>query len=462
MKKFLFLAFAALLFCCSAQAQFKKLINKAKEKAVEAVIGTPTGDTASSAPEASPASEEAPATAETNASSPAAAPDVKHSEASNAPPPPPPSIAFPKTGVTVKATHAVIAPVIDGDVQKIVATAPGQYGISLAKQKGLTGTDVAIFKQLLDPANFQILNEIDSMVALKFPDPDDADDADETSPGSMGNTNPAWGGISAPSLYFDIMVGRFDIWMTDHYIKTTMKHDHFTMADAFGVNAVGITDIDKRMVYSIGSVLGVNFTSVKALDTTLMSKDYGASMVIPLIKKQYMGIKGVKEEPGAGGKFGEYNTVSEKIIIPVQPYVDPDSHYKSNSLLQLHDILANKEDAAANDGKGHYDPSYKIIYEYYFTHDFDKYLPAKLKTMETAAMQQKGMCVGAAIEDENGNRAIYRIIDVTTDQDIDKGAFQVPDDYPVMTNDELKKAIRKKMGANLLKGLVQPSGNSQE
>jgi len=134
--------------------------------------------------------------------------------------------------------------------------------------------------------------------------------------------------------------------------------------------------------------------------------------------------------------------------------VDPETHALSNSLLGLHDILADREDAVANDGQGQYNPSYRIIYEYYFTHDFDKYLPENLKNIETAAMREKGMCVGAAIEDENGNRAIYRITDVSTDQPIDKGQFQIPADYPVMTQDELKKAIRKKIGAGIFKGML--------
>ena len=454
MKKVTLFACAVLFCSLSSQAQFRKLIDKAKEKAIESVIGTSAPDTASSVPGTSTTP------AEPDARPEAPAPETADASGeSSDPAPKPPTIDFPKTGVTVKATHAVIAPVIDGDVSKIVATPQGRYGISVAREKGLQGTDEEVFKQLLELKNAAIMQSVDSMVELKFPGSQE-DDEHPSSP-VAGRNNPAWGGISAPSLYFDVMVGSFDIWMTDHYIKTTMKNDHFTMSQAFGVNMAAITDLDKRMVYSIGSVLGVNFTSVKPLDSSgARTGDYGASLVMPLLKKQYLGLKGVKTEPGEGGKFGEYNTVSEKLIIPVQPYTDPETHALSNSLLGLHDILANRQDAAANDGQGQYNPSYRIIYEYYFTHDFDKYLPEKLRSMETAAMREKGMCVGAAIEDENGNRAIYRITDVSTDQQIDKGQFQIPADYPVMTHDELKKAIRKKIGADMFKGMLPSSDPS--
>lgn len=453
MRKSVLLALTALLFSLSSQAQFRKLIDKAKEKAVEVVLGTAPADTASTVTGTAPAeasTEPQASTAEASTEPPASA------EADASGPPPPTTIDFPTTGVTVRATHAVIAPVIDGDVARIVATPAGQYGISVAKEKGLRGTDVEIFKQLLDLKNARIMEEVDSMVELKFPEPEDRDEA-SSSP-LQGNNNPAWGGISAPSLYFAVMVGSFDLVMTNHFIKTTLKHDHFTMAQAFGVNVVSISDLDKRMVYNIGSVLGVNYTSVKPFDTSSRSKSYSASMVLPLIKKQYLGIKGLIVLPGAGGKFGEYNTTSEKLIIPVQPYTDPESHTVSNSLLALHDILSHRDDAAANDGKGHYDPSFKVIYEYYYTHDFDKYLPSRLRDLETAEMERKGMCVGAAIEDENGNRAIYRITDVSTDNQVDQGQFQIPADYPVMSDDELRKAIRKKLGVDMLKGLIKPSG----
>lgn len=455
--KFLYLSLIALLlFSLNSQAQFKQLINKAKEKAIEAVTGESTQTDSRKQPVVK--------TTDTKTVSASPSGNAEGQDKENAPgndqtASAPAEIVFPHTGETVKATHAYIAPVIDGDIEKIVATPAGQYGLSLARQKGFTGSDVEVFKRLLDPENQELTEEISEEVSDKFPRA--GQDGSSGKP-EAGKANPAWGGISAPSLYFEYMVGRFELWMTNRYIKTTMTHDHATMAQAFGVNLVTITDLAKKVSYSIGALLGVNFTTVKRLDTGTAARGYGANRVVPLIKEQYLGIRGVKTEPGQGGKFGDYNTSSEKLIIPVQPYIDKDTHVKENSLLALHDILSNRDDAAANDGKGHYDPSYQIIYEYYFTHDFDQYLPEGIKEMVSATMATKGMCVGAAIEDEHGNRAVFRITDVTTNQDVDRGQFEVPSDYPVMTQEELNKAIRKKMGGQLLRGMIRNQGNSNQ
>lgn len=447
-----------LLFSFSGQAQFKKLINKAKEKALESVIGVESTDSSSPSSTTPPDAADEPTEAqEAGDDSQASSRDPGQATAT---PQKPPEIVFPVTGVEVKATHAVIGPVIDGDVRKITATPQGQYGVSVAREKGLKGTDEAVFKQLLAPANYALLEVVDSLVKAKFPG--GGQDAGEQAPGmAHEGANPAWGGISAPSLFFAVMMGDFDIWLTDHYIKSAMRHDRTTMADAFGVTGVTITDIDKRMRYVMGSVLGVNFTKVTALDTVEGRGDFSASVVLPLVKQAYLGVQGVTIVPGEGGQFGPYHTVSEKLVIPVQPVVEPGDKYKSNALLFLHDILSNRQDAQANDGRGNYDPSYKVIYEYYYSHDFDKYIPSGLRQIETAAMKQRGMCVGAAIEDERGNRAVFRISDVTADQHVDKGQFQVPADYPVMTDEELQQAIRKKMGAGLLKGLMQSAGDGQ-
>jgi hypothetical protein len=50
------------------------------------------------------------------------------------------------------------------------------------------------------------------------------------------------------------------------------------------------------------------------------------------------------------------------------------------------------------------------------------------------------------LKDENGNSAVWRLTDVQLNQDIDEGEFQVPADYPVMTKEQRKQAIRAKMG----------------
>lgn len=452
-KKFS-IVFTLLFFCTlSSQAQFKKLIHKAKEKIEHALTKEDSSQT-----------QQNKTPTEKPAETPKAAEEKQENEAHN--PPPPKPIDFPHTGHTVKAMHAVFKPVIDGDLKKILDTPQGQYAITLARKKGFTGNDKEILRQMLDLKNYEKMQEIDQEVEKKF---GKGRAKKPSSDASNKMNNPAWNGFSAPSLYFDVMIGRFDIWMTDHYIKTASKHDHTTMADAFGVNVVSITDVEHQKNYSVASVLGVQYSKVRSLDS-LRSKNekglYGAAMILPIVKQRFLGVKGVKVKPGTSGMFGKYHTVSEKLVIPVQPVKDPTTGKPDNNLLAFHDILSDRDDALANDGKGNWDPSFKIIYEYYFTHDFDKYLPEGIKNMESTEVMSKGLCVGAAIKDENGNSAVFRITDVQTDQDIDSGQFQVPKDYPVMTDKELHKAIRKKMlnGAkrSMIKGLKEEvMGNHQ-
>jgi hypothetical protein len=218
-----------------------------------------------------------------------------------------------------------------------------------------------------------------------------------------------------------------------------MKHDHVTFADAFGANAAGILDLDKHLIYAMVSVLGVNYTRVDTVHNI-----YGT---LAMIREDYLGIPGIKIEPGTAGKFGDYNTVSERITIPVLPYIEKESGRKSDGLLRMHDILSNRQDAPGEDGQMHYNPGYKLVFEYYFTHDLDKYLPKSLTALQTGALGTEGQCVGAALKDENGNSAVWRLIDVQTNQDIDEGEFQVPADYPVMTKEQRRAAIRAKMGS---------------
>ena len=441
MYKLLLLPIALLLISFHADAQFKKLLNKAKEKAIEAV----TGEDNSSRPTG-----EQPATDSPVQESPDdnAQPAAIHKQDNTQPAEQHQQITFPITGDTVTAMHAVFAPVIDGDIKRITDTPEGKYYITVARQKGLKGSDTDIFRQLMKPENAALAEDISEEVKKEYPQNKNKKE------NVSSNFNPANGGFSTPSLYFEYMVGEFDMWMTNHYVKWATRNDHATMAQAFGVNVVAITDLQKRMAYSISSILGINYTMVKSLDT--LDRPYGPLAVMPLFKDQYQGIEGIKIEEGTPEKFGEYNCSVVKIIIPVRPYMDRQTHKLNNSLLYLHDILSNRDDMAANNGKGNWDPSYRIIYKGYFSHDIEKYLPEKIREMVQHLKWKKGLGVGAAITDEKGNSADFRLIDITTDNKIDKGAFQIPDGYPVMTQEELNEAIKKQFSLkNMLRRGVQ-------
>ncbi|HTI90403.1 MAG TPA: hypothetical protein VL727_07430 [Puia sp.] len=426
---------AILLFLCQAtNAQFGKLINKAKEKALEKVTGKKP-DTTAAGPKAvdTTGSFNGGAPASDGSQSPDGDASSPSGKATNKYTPPAP-IQFPHTGVTVKAIHATMASVIDGDIDRIASTPQGKFFFDQARQKGLKGSDVEIFRQAMNQKNAALMEEIEEAVKEKFPTADD--DASAARASKMGN--PAWGGVSAPSLYFEFMVGSFDTWITSRYVKTTLKHDHVTMADVFGANVTSIMDLDKHLIYAMASVLGVNYTKVDTI--------HNIYRTLSMVKEEYLGIPGIKIEPGKAGKFGDYNTVSERITIPVQPYIEKESGKKSDGLLKMHDILSNRNDGPGEDGQMHYSPGYKLVFEYYFTHDLDKYLPESVKRIQTGVLGSEGQCIGAALKDENGNSAVWRLIDVQTNQDIDEGEFQVPADYPVMTKEQRRQAIRARMG----------------
>ncbi len=431
MRKLLLLLIPLFLLSFQSNAQFKKLIKHAKEKAIEAVLGEDNDSSQSEYPESATDSSEKGQSIEP-AQQNATQQNTEKEDANKMPPTEEPKpIDFPKTGVMVTGIHGVFAPVLDGAAKKMAATPEGKYAFERARKKGLKGTNTEILNQLMETKNQKIAQEISEEVEARFPN-----EKPERQNTMTGN-NPAWGGVSDPSLYFYAMVGSFDVWITPHHLKFVMNHNHPTMADAFGVNAASITNFLTHKIYSIGSVLGVKFAKVMDLDSVAhnMYGTYG------LIKDEYMGIPGIKIASGEAGKFGKYNTISEKIVIPVRPFVDPHTGRKSDDLLYLHDVLSGKQDLTSHP---HYDPSYTLTYEFFFTHDLDAYLSSLVKSnLNPGILGKEGICIGAKIMDENGNSANYRLINIQKDVKLDKGEFEVPEDYPVMTDEELKEAIKK-------------------
>lgn len=446
MRKVLLLSFTLLLFSITSQAQFKKLIKHAKEKAMDVVLGeeeqTDSGHAQQDSPQTVPASQkQSEATNQRENAEAKKQPEVK-------------TIDFPVTGETVVAMHAVLAPVIDGDLKKMANTPQGQYAASRARDKGFEGSDEEILRQLIQPANRQVMQEISKEVEHKFHRKAKKRSGSE-------NTNPAHGGFSTPSMYFYAMIGEFDVWMTNRYVKWQLGHSHPTMAQLFGVTAVSVTDLQKGMMYSIGSVLGFNYTLVKSLDT--VNNSYGPLAVMPLFKEVYRGIDGIKYEIGGPEKFGEFNNCSVvKITVPVRPYIN-EAGREDNGLLSLHDILSGREDATKRNGKGHWDPSYKIIFKGYFSHDIEKYLPENIKDRIHHLQWKRGMGVGAAIVDEKGNSANFRLVNITTDNNIDKGQFQIPEDYPIMTQDEFDEELKDHFKLkNIFKRAIKKTGSGDE
>lgn len=465
MRKNLLLLVALVLVSFQSEAQFRNLLKKVEHKALENVLGdTPSPQTQSenSQPEQKPENQNQ--DKETSAN---------QSQENQIKPPPP--IDFPVTGETVQATHCVYQWVIDTAkiVNAISNTPQGKYAFDLARQKGLKGNDMDIFQQLLDPKNQDLMKEINTQVEAKFPQARTAegysrkkwDNNEWSGEGTIpannpdpGN-NPAWGGVSMPSLYFSIWGGDCSIWITDRYIKTVMESDHPTIFALYGLQAAGILDLEKNISYAIGSVFGIKFTTVQKLDTTNKENSWMNILHTIGLAKNVWPVPGITFEPGKGGKYGPYNTFSEKMIIPVRPFTDQQTGRPSDALLQLHDILSGRNDADPSH-KPHYNSSYKIIYEYYFTPDLNKEFPAGIEEkLQQGVTGFKGFCVGARIEDEKGNSADYRLTNIQVDQKIDKGQFQIPADYPVMTQAQLNEAVKKQFS---LKNLFKRAMQSEE
>ncbi len=474
MRKYLLLFTALLFFSFSSQAQFKKLIKKAKHKAIEAVLGDDLSDsTASSSPPQNNPPEDA------DDQDPSV--DKEEKEDTETPPMPKP-IDFPVTGETVHAAQGIYEWIIDtaAIVSKIAQTEQGKYAFELAREKGLKGNNEQLFQQMMDPKNREMMEEIEAEVEAKFPEKKTpkgfqekewqnsawAGQAIIPSENPDPSNNPAWGGVSMPSLYFSAWGGDFNTWITDRYIKSELRTLHDgrpTIMGALGLQAAQIMDLKNNMTYSIGSVLGIQFTKVSHFD---MQNDSAKFRILHTmgVAQKFWPVPGIKVEPGTVGKFGPYHTVSEKLIIPVRPFIDPSTGKETNTLLVYHDALSGREDAGPDPHHNHYDPSYKIIYEYYFTHDLDKELPQGLmERYKAAGFGDKGFCIGAKISDEKGNSADYRLTHFQPDVRLDKGQFQVPEDYPVMTDEELKAAVKKQFSLkNLFKNAIKNAGSEND
>lgn len=473
MFRFLLLIIAFVFFSFGAQAQFHKLLKKAEHAALQKVLGQ---DSATSGEPSVSTQEQQPGANETDQ-------EQSNTNREDSPQqlPPPQPIDFPKTGETTEGTHCTYQWILDTAkiVQAISATEQGKYAFSLARQKGLNGTDEQLFQQLLKPENSKVMEDIEQEVEAKFPDKT-APAGYEKKQWSNGSwegegmipatnpdpgNNPAWGGVSIPSLYFSTWGGNASIWLTDRYIKDELMNnngDMPTILALYGTQATEILDLEKMITYSIGSVLGVKFTTIQPMDGS--DNDSSGFRILHTIgvAKSFWPVPGIKYEQGKAGKFGPYHTVSEKLVIPVQPFTDPATGKRSDALLIFHDVLSGRHDSGPEPDHHHYDPSYKIIYEYYFTHDIDKDLPAGLLARyNDLGLGDKGFCIGVKIEDEDGNSADYRLTSIEPGQKIDKGQFQVPSDYPVMTQAQLQEAIKKQFSLkNIFKRSLQNSGSN--
>lgn len=474
MRTLLLLLIPLFLIPLHSNAQFKKLLKKAEHKALEKVMGNDDSDSDSAPPTAQPENTQtgtpSPSTAASN--------EQDKDEASKTAPKPKP-IDFPVTGETVQSAHGTYEWIIDtaAIANKIAQTEQGKYAFELAREKGLKGTDEEIFQQMMKPQNQEIVEEIDAEVESKFPGkktPEGFQQKEWQNSAWGGQAaipsgnpdptnNPAWGGVSMPSLYFSTWGGDFDTWITNSYIKSELRTTHEgrpTIMGIYGLQAAEIMDIKNNIAYSIGSVLGVKFTTVSHFDSQNDSAQFRILHTMGAAQKSWP-VPGIKTAPGTSGKFGPYHTVSEKLIIPVRPFTDPATGKESDALLVYHDALSGKQDARPGTHQDHYDPAYQIIYTYYFTHDLDGELPQGfLKQYQAAGLGNKGFCIGTKISDEQGNSADYRLTDFHSDVPIDKGQFQVPKDYPVMTQQQLNDAVKKQFSLkNIFKRAMRNGGS---
>jgi len=336
-------------------------------------------------------------------------------------------IEFPTTGILEHTVYAVLEPVIEGDIKKLAATEPGQYAVKLAREKGLEGSDEAILIQLMDIKNAALAEEIKDKVRAQFPG------GNKNISESGMQANPAWGGLSLPSLSLQAFMGKMDIWFGHEQVKFTIQKGSSALQEAFDLQTASIVDLEHQKAYSICKAFGLQYTMVDPF-TNFMS-----SMLSKELLESQMHMPHVKLERGPSLLFGKYQVSSIRITLPVT----------GDSMMYIHCLLNNRWEEYQSGGKN-FNPNYQLVWEVYFTNDLDPILPDKVKLLNQANalgnLGIKGQFVGFSLQDEEKNAAVYWLNVLNKDLQLDRGQFQIPPDYPVKTQEEVDKMMRQKFG----------------
>jgi len=412
MKRTILLAITA-LFYFQAHSQFKGLLNKVKDKVANKVTGQPKQKDTSVQ-----TSQDAPAT-DPNIQGTAVNTTDETTHKNNSPQPPP----FIKTGKTVAATTAFFGIDTEDAWKKLLQAPVVQDYISRLRRKGVTGTDKEVLTRGMQHS--EDYTDIQAELQAKY-----GDQVETFKP--------------SPSLIFAALLNTYKYVMTPNYIRAelgsidTLNGQGGDLAggliNALAPGAVTIIDIKAKKMYAVANYLGVLPAAIQE-DISGFQDVFGLAAYF----KKYMQQPGIKINPVGHKTFHGYNATAVNLEIPVKPTVDENGK-PSDGLLFLHTLLSNSSLDLA--GK-HYDPSYKLYLETYYSHDLDASIPATI-TADKNVLHVDGFYIGSVLKDEKGNQVVYAIQKIDPRTQIDEGMFLIPPGYEKMTDAQFRQKVDEK------------------
>jgi hypothetical protein len=248
-----------------------------------------------------------------------------------------------------------------------------------------------------------------------------------------------------PSAYmFAVILSGYEYIMTSDHIRAQIgKSDTAngqggvagSLANAFAPGITTIINIKEKRSYTVANFL--NILPAAILDTLGSFQDAFGLMAY---LKKYMHQPDMKIQSLGHSVFHGYNANVVRIDVPVTPVTDENGR-PSDALLYLHGMLSGNTNDLMNK---HYDPSYKLFVETYYSHDLDGMIPAPI-TADKNILQVDGFYVGSVLKDEKGNKVVYMLQHIDKDRSVDEGMFLIPDGYEKMTHDQFRRRLREKL-----------------
>ena len=420
------------VFGLSAHAQFGGMMNKLKNKVAGKLMGK---DSTASAPAGGQSAgtqtgagqsggaqtQGAAGTTPTTGTNEAAQTQAGSATAPQPPQPPQPP-QFPITGTLVKATKIAFGIDTEDDWVTLLKNPMVQDYISRLRQKGVTGTDREVLQAAMQHPD--TYSDISADMRGKY--------------GASANLKPM------PSLVFSVFFNEYDYVISSDHIRAELGKagemaSQQGLAGAFvnalAPGAVTLVDLNVNKSYAIANYLGI--LSAAVVDDI---SNYRDAMGLTAYFKKYMHQQNIKLEPLGHKVLHGYNASVFRMEIPVTPTTD-DNGKQNDGLLFLHSLLSGHSEDI---GTKHYDPTYKLYLETYYSHDLDADIPLKVLT-DKDPVSEAGFYVGSILKDEKGNQVIFDIKKIEANLQIDAGQFMIPTGYEIMTHADFHEKIRAKL-----------------
>jgi len=411
--------------CLHGNCQFKSLLNKVKDKVNSKLNGNKPDSTHTDTATAKAAGTNG-ATAPAGASGATgdAAANASNADAktmgNHAPPQPP---VFPVTGKKVKVTTASFAVDTEEDWNNLLKNPVVQDLISRLRQRGVTGTDKEVLTKAMQ--NQDAYADIQADMRAKY-----------------GNAAISY--KPGPALVFAAFLSSYDYVMSPAYIRAEIGKTDSTggqggfagaLANGFAPGITTIIDINAKKSYTVANFLNILPAAIVE-DLSSFQDAFGLSAYF----RKYLHQPEIRMQALGHTNFHGYSANVVGVEVPVTPVTD-DNGKQSDGLLYLHSLLSgNTGDLATK----HYDPSYKLYVETYYSHDLDAMIPSPI-TADKNILHVDGFYVGSVLKDEKGNKVVYALQHIDSDRYLDEGMFLIPDGYEKMTNAQFKEKLREKL-----------------